>query len=343
MADLAIEEKRKTILNVKDLVVQYRTRSGVIVPLEKVSLDIRKGECIGIAGESGCGKSTLAQAIMRLLPDNARIVSGSIGFNGQNLVEYTEKEYSNKIWGKKIIMIGQNPHDALNPVFKVGSQLIEILKTHRNDGQVSARQVKKTYYEDISRILRSMGIPDVDRVLASYPHQLSGGMKQRVLIAMAFFCDPTVLIADEPTTALDATIAAQVVELFTELSKKSSVSILYITHDMALLSEISQRIAVMYAGEVVEFGATERILQSPMHPYTKALLNALPSVSKDRLSTIPGKVIDFREIPKGCRFFARCEYANKKCMQSSPMLVEVESGHWVRCFSYSSRFENEES
>ncbi|MBT3276045.1 MAG: ABC transporter ATP-binding protein [Spirochaetales bacterium] len=339
---MSTRNQNNIALDIRDLVVQYRTRKGIITPVDKVSLDVRRGECLGIAGESGCGKSTLAQALMRLLPTNSRITSGSILFDGEDLAGFTEKDYSDRIWGNRIIMIGQNPHDALNPVFKVGSQLIEILKTHRNNGAATGKQAKREYIDEITKILISMGISDIDRVLSAYPHQLSGGMKQRVLIAMAFFCDPTVLIADEPTTALDATIAAQVIAMFKELAVKSSVSMVYITHDIALLSEISQRIAVMYAGEVVELGDTERIVKAPVHPYTNALLKALPSASKDRLSTIPGRVPDFLEIGGGCRFYARCEHASERCMKNSPEFVEVESGHWVRCFTYSNQFSAEE-
>ena len=228
-------------------------------------------------------------------------------------------------------MIGQNPHDALNPVFKVGGQLVEILKTHQTDDEVGRKQAKQARLVEITNLLTSMGIPDIKRVLSAYPHQLSGGMKQRMLIAMAFFCNPAVLIADEPTTALDATIAAQVVEMFKELTQKSSVSIVYITHDIALLSEISQRIAVMYAGEVVEIGETEDIVNSPAHPYTEALLKALPSASKDRLSTIPGRVPDFLNLSPGCRFYSRCQ-SNGQCPGGAPRLVEVSPGHMVRCF-----------
>ena len=326
-----------TSLDIKDLVIQYKTRKGVITPVDKVSLGVQKGECLGIAGESGCGKSTFAQAIVNLLPTNARIVSGEILFGNDDLAQLRDKEYSDRIWGKKIIMIGQNPHDALNPVFKVGGQLIEILKTHEGGNDTSRKQAKKKYIEEIARILTSMGIPDIERVLSAYPHQLSGGMKQRMLIAMAFFCNPEVLIADEPTTALDATIAAQIVQLFKELTESSPVSIVYITHDIALLSELSQRIAVMYAGEIVELGKTDDIVKAPVHPYTEALLNALPSASKERLNTIPGRVPDFLNLGKGCRFFDRCEYAADHCRKGDPEFVEVESGHWVRCFTYAKK------
>ena len=319
-------------LDIRDLVVQYRTRKGAITPVDGVNLRIERGECLGIAGESGCGKSTFAQAIMKLLPTNAKIVGGSIFFEGEDLTGFTEKEYSNRVWGKRIIMIGQNPHDALNPVFKVGGQLIEILRTHQQEHVESSKQEKKKHLEEIRSILTSMGIPDIDRVLSAYPHQLSGGMKQRMLIAMAFFCNPSILVADEPTTALDATIAAQVVEMFKDLSAKSSLSIVYITHDIALLSEISQRIAVMYAGEIVEIGRTETIVNNPVHPYTEALLEALPSASKDRLTSIPGRVPDFLHLGSGCRFSSRCRYSAEECVKNVPKYIEVEPGHWVRCF-----------
>lgn len=323
-------------LDIKELIVQYRTRKGAITPVDRVSLGVEKGECLGIAGESGCGKSTLAQAIMHLLPQNARIVSGNMLFDGADLTQATEKDYAQSIWGKQIIMIGQNPHDALNPVFRVSDQLIEILKTHQTSENSGRKQARRDRLQEIEAILTSMGIPDIQRVLSAYPHQLSGGMKQRVLIAMAFFCNPAVLIADEPTTALDATIAAQVVELFKELTEKSSVSIVYITHDIALLSELSQRIAVMYAGQVVEVGKTKVIAGAPVHPYTEALLQALPSASKDRLNTIPGRVPDFHKIAPGCRFYSRCRYA-EQCEKGDPRLVEIQPGHWARCFLSESR------
>ena len=330
-------ESNSTSLGIEELVVQYRTRRGRITPVDRVSLDVIEGECLGIAGESGCGKSTLAQAIMHLLPQNAQIVSGKLLFDGGDLAQAAEKYYAEQIWGKQIIMIGQNPHDALNPVFRVSDQLIEILKTHQSGGATGRKQAKKAHLREIEGILTSMGISDIDRVLSAYPHQLSGGMKQRVLIAMAFFCNPAVLIADEPTTALDATIAAQVVELFQELTEKSPVSIVYITHDIALLSELSQRIAVMYAGQVVEVGGTDAITSAPIHPYTEALLEALPSAAKDRLSTIPGRVPDFHDMAPGCRFFSRCRYAVDSCAEGDPELLELKADHSVRCFLAESR------
>jgi oligopeptide/dipeptide ABC transporter ATP-binding protein len=339
---MSLTNPAKTIsLDIKNLVVQYRTRKGVITPVDGVSLDVERGECLGIAGESGCGKSTFAQSVMKLLPPNAKIAAGEIVFGDEDLSQLSEKEYSSRIWGKQIIMIGQNPHDALNPVFKVGGQLVEILKTHDTNRSISKKQAKKGYLKAITSILTSMGIPDIQRVLSAYPHQLSGGMKQRMLIAMAFFCNPSVLIADEPTTALDATIAAQVVEMFKELSVQSAVSIIYITHDIALLSELTRRIAVMYAGEIVELGKTEDIVQRSMHPYTEALIEALPSSSKDRLSTIPGRVPDLLDLGTGCRFYSRCKYATEQCMKENPTFTEVDTGHWVRCFAHVKQFAGE--
>ena len=321
------------ILDIRNLSVRYRTRKGVITPVASVNLQVHQGECLGIAGESGCGKSTLALAVMRLLPPNARITTGSITLKGEDLVPLSEKEYGKRIRGKELIMIGQNADDALDPVFRIRDQLREILWFHRSDpGKRSHRAA--SYDEEIERILSGMSIPDISRVLDAYPHQLSGGMKQRILTAMAFFCNPTILFADEPTTALDATVAAQVTEMFKSLMKKQATSLVYISHDIALLSELATSVAVMYAGEIIEYGPTANIIQSPLHPYTRALLNALPSPSKTRLSSIPGRVPDSANPLGICQFSPRCQEKGGWCRgdEGKPRLFEAEPGHWAKCF-----------
>lgn len=323
----------EVVLDIRNLSVRYRTRKGPIVPVSDVSLQLHQGECLGIAGESGSGKSTLALAVMRLLPPNARIMNGSILLKGEDLVRLSQTEFEKRIWGKRLIMIGQNPHDALDPVMRIGDQLREILWFHKGELPKEAGSLRQTDQE-IERILGDMGIPDISRVLSAYPHQLSGGMKQRILTSMAFFCDPTILFADEPTTALDATIAAQVTEMFKNLMKMGATSLVYISHDIALLAEFATSLTVMYAGEVLEHGLTGIVTRNPLHPYTRALLNALPSPAKTRLSSIPGRVPDLLQPPAACRFSPRCQEKGKGCQDENgkPQLVEAEPGHLVRCF-----------
>lgn len=323
----------ETILDIQNLSVRYGTRRGAITPVSGVSLKVHQGECLGIAGESGCGKSTLALAVMRLLPPNARISGGHILLKGQDLVPLSEKEYSRSIRGKQLIMIGQNPHDALDPVFRIGDQLREILRYRKRDHRRGS-QVHENQDREIERILSSMGIPDIGRVLEAYPHQLSGGMKQRILTSMAFFCSPAILFADEPTTALDATIAAQVTEMFKALMRRQPTSLVYISHDIALLSELATSVAVMYAGEIIELGPTAGVIGSPLHPYTRALLDALPSPSKTRLNAIPGRVPDAGDPLAICRFSPRCRERGDLCRgeNEAPQLLEVAPGHWARCF-----------
>jgi oligopeptide/dipeptide ABC transporter ATP-binding protein len=325
---------KEVILEIRNLSVRYRTRKGPIMPVANVSLRVREGECLGIAGESGCGKSTLALAVMKLLPPNARISTGSILLNGEDLVPLSEKEYGRRIWGKRIIMISQNPHDALDPVFRVRDQLEEILWVHEKSQPGNHTAQRESHGHEIERILTGMGIPDISRVLGAYPHQLSGGMKQRILTAMAFFCNPSILIADEPTTALDTTIAAQVTEMFKDLMKAHSTSLVYISHDLALLSELSTSVAVMYAGEIVEYGKTADIASKPMHPYTTALLAALPSASKSRLDSIPGRVPDLSNPTRLCQFSPRCREKGGWCTEEKPELLEVTPGHWARCSKF---------
>ncbi len=327
------------ILDIRNLSVCYRTRKGTITPVSNVSLKVHQGECLGIAGESGSGKSTLALAVMRLLPPNARITAGKILLKDEDLASLSEKEYGKRIWGKQLIMIGQNPHDALDPVFRIQDQLREILWFHKGDRTKETR-LSESPDQEIERVLKDMGIPDIARVLAAYPHQLSGGMKQRILTSMAFFCNPTILFADEPTTALDATIAAQVTEMFVGLMKKQSTSLVYISHDLALLAEFATSVAIMYAGEILEYGATADILGNSLHPYTRALINALPSPAKTQLSTIPGKVPDLTNVLDICPFSPRCQEKGERCRgdDKNPQLVEAEPGHWVKCFKMKDEF-----
>ncbi len=324
--------KSQPVLEIEDLSVEYKSRQGIIKPVDNVSLQIRKGEFVGLVGESGCGKSTLALSIVNLLPPNGKIIKGKILLNGNNLLAFSEEEMARQVRGKKITMITQNPHTALNPVFKIGSQMEEILRLHKNNEEVSGKQRRLSYSQGCAKILEEMRIADISRVLRAYPHQLSGGMKQRVITAMAFFCNPLLLIADEPTTALDVTIQAQILELFKGLVKKYSTSILYVTHDLGVVSELSRKALVMYAGEIVEESKTSNLVENPKHPYTEALLKCLPSVSKNRLKAIPGRVPDLTSSLEECKFFPRCSYTMRRCKKERPPMLEIEPGHRVRCF-----------
>lgn len=311
----------------ENLKTYFYTEDGVVKAVDGVSFEVREGETLGIVGESGSGKSVTPLSIMRLLDQNGKIVDGKIIFKGRNLLELSENEMR-KIRGKEIAMIFQEPMVALNPVFTIGDQIMEAIILHQN---VSEKEARKMAID----LLRKVGIPEPEKRVDEYPHQLSGGMRQRAMIAMALSCRPSLLIADEPTTALDVTIQAQILELMKELQKEYGMAIILITHDMGVVAEMSDKVAVMYAGKVVEYGDVKTIFTEPKHPYTYALLESIPriDVEQERLKSIPGNVPDPLNFPPGCKFHPRCEFFEKgKCDVEEPELEDLDGNHKVRCF-----------
>lgn len=313
------------ILEIKDLVTRFTTKRGMLTAVDGVSLSVNEGETLGIVGESGCGKSVTALSILQLLPKPlAHIAEGEILFKEQDLVTAGEKTIRN-IRGNQISMIFQEPMTSLNPVYKVGFQIMEPLKKHRGMSQAAAKQ------EAIS-LLELVGIPEPASRVNDYPHQLSGGMRQRVMIAMALACHPALMIADEPTTALDVTIQAQILELMKRLQQEIGMAMLLITHDLGVVAETCQKVVVMYAGKIVESAGVDALFARPSHPYTKGLFNSLPkSGETGKLSTIPGAVPSLLNLPKGCAFQERCSHTSEQC-KSQPPWQEVAAGHGVRCW-----------
>lgn len=312
------------LLRVKDLTIYYETEESVVKAVNQISFHLKKGETLGLVGETGAGKTTTALGIMGLIPDPpGRIVSGEIEFEGQNLLKKSIREMR-KIRGHKISMIFQDPMTALNPVLTVGDQITEVIRLHE---KVSAEQAQKKAID----MLELVGIRG-DRY-AEYPHQFSGGMKQRVIIAIALACNPELLIADEPTTALDVTIQAQVLELMAKLKQRFDTSMILITHDLGVVAEVCDRVAIMYAGEIVECGTLRQIYKNTKHPYTKGLFNSLPHLKEKvkRLKPIKGLMPDPSNLPEGCSFADRCDYRTKECEQDSPESFEIEPGHFVKC------------
>lgn len=319
-----------TILEVKNLKTAFRTDGGELMAVDDVSFKVNAGKTLGIVGESGCGKSVTALSIMRLIPNPpGRIVSGEIRFDGENLLTKSVQEMR-RIRGNQISMIFQEPMTSLNPVFTIGNQIMESVLLHQGVGKAEARA-------RAIEMLKLVGIPAPERRVDDYPHQLSGGMRQRVMIAMALSCNPRLLIADEPTTALDVTIQAQILELIDSLRKKLGMAVVLITHDLGVVAEVCDEIVVMYAGKVVERGSVMDIFRNPSHPYTRGLLNSLPSFGgasrKQRLETIPGLVPNLLRLPKGCRFQERCSRRQNHCSDSEPSLSAVGGDHWAACFS----------
>jgi peptide/nickel transport system ATP-binding protein len=316
------------ILKIKDLAVEYRNKGSYLRVLENINLELEKGEILALVGESGSGKSTLGKTILRLLPDSARIKSGSIMFKGEDICNLSEKDFNDQIRGQEIAMVFQNPQNALNPVFKVGTQILDVLY-FKSKKQKTRKQLKKEAVE----ILKKVGISDPEYRFGEYPHQFSGGMKQRVMLAMAFISNPSLLIADEPTTALDLTVEAQILNLLSNLVEEYKTSILYISHDLGVVAGLSDRIAVMYAGRIVEVAATKELFADPNHPYTEALLKCLPDYKKtEELQTIPGQVPDLGNYSTGCKFHSRCSYSFERCRKEDPNLKEIGSNHFSACF-----------
>lgn len=313
------------LLEVEDLSVEYHLPQGKVRAVDKVSLTIDKGEVVGVVGESGSGKSTLAHAVIRLVRPPGKIVGGRILFNGKNLLELSDEEIR-KIRGKEISMIFQDPSSYLNPVYPVGFQIAEVYEAH---GSVN---MKKLNGEIIS-LLKKVRITDSEVRVGSYPNELSGGMKQRILIAMAIALKPKLLIADEPTSALDTTIQAEILSLLNELKEEYGLSILFISHDVGVVSKIANRIIVMYAGKVVEEGPVKRIIEDPLHPYTKALVLATRTTRKKKLFSIPGTPPDMFNLPEGCVFYSRCPYAKESCKEWTYKMIRDHEGG-VACAIY---------
>jgi oligopeptide/dipeptide ABC transporter ATP-binding protein len=317
------------LLTVEDLRTYFYTDEGVAKAVDGVSFDVLSEETLGIVGESGCGKSVTALSVLRLIPDPpGRIVGGRIVFRGRNLLELREKEMR-KIRGNDITMIFQEPMTSLNPVFTVGDQIGEVLRLHRG---VSKDDARARTIEMLERVR----IPDPAQRVDEYPHQLSGGQRQRVMIAMALACDPALLIADEPTTALDVTVQAQILDLLQRLQKEFGMSIILITHDLGVIAETAHRVVVMYAGIVAEEGTVEQVFEGPNHPYTEGLKASIPKLGEkaERLHTIPGSVPSPYEEIVGCPFQTRCPYVMDRCRREFPALYELGPGHVARCFLY---------
>ncbi len=317
------------LLEVKDLHTQFPTRAGLVRAVDGVSFQIERGELLGVVGESGCGKSITALSIMRLISPPGKIVSGEITFKGRNLLELSDSEMR-QIRGDDIAMIFQDPMTSLNPVFTVGYQIAEALRLHK---KLSRKDAKAAAIE----AMKEVSIPDPARRAADYPHQLSGGMRQRVMIAMALACDPELLIADEPTTALDVTIQAQILELLDNLRKTRELAVLLITHDLGVVAEVADRVAVMYTGRIVEESPVEELFARPKHPYTEGLLRSVPKLTAadvarvTRLETIEGTVPSPTDLPPGCHFAPRCPYRMPRCMGEEIPLYQLEHGVKVRC------------
>ncbi|CAN5596714.1 ABC transporter ATP-binding protein [soil metagenome] len=332
------------VLRVHDLVTTFRTDRGEVRAVDHVSFEVGKGETLGLVGESGCGKSVTALSIMRLVATPpGRIVSGSVllqtADGARDLLKISEREMRD-VRGNLVSMIFQEPMTSLNPVYAVGSQIVEAIRIHRD---VSRKDARARAIE----LLKLVGIPSPETNIDAYPHHLSGGMRQRVMIAMALSCEPKVLVADEPTTALDVTIQAQILELLKKLQEKMNMAVLLITHDLGVIAEVASRVVVMYAGRVVEQGTVRAIFKAPRHPYTKGLLESIPRMPREgeprkrRLATIEGVVPDLHSLPKGCVFQDRCALVIPKCRESEPALVAVDeteeagaSAHLSRCFRH---------
>lgn len=324
------------VLKISNLQTRFKVGKRTVYAVKDVSLELKKGTTLGIVGESGCGKSVTANSIMQLLPKAGYISNGRIQYFDESGKDYILSDYSphskeiRAIRGKKIAMIFQDPMSSLDPVYSIGSQIAENLREHEKIN-------KKDAMERIINMLKELGIPTPEKRYYDYPHQFSGGMKQRVIIAIAMICNPNILIADEPTTALDVTIQAQILSLMRELQKNHGTSIILITHNMGIIAESCDEVMVMYMGRMVEFGSLENIFNNPLHPYTKALLESVPVLGigkKKKLKTIRGSTPDASELLDYCEFESRCDFACEKCRQSVPPDKIVEGNHHVRCWLY---------
>ncbi|MFZ3579320.1 ABC transporter ATP-binding protein [Virgibacillus sp. DJP39] len=317
------------ILQVDQLHTHFFTKTGIVKAVDGVSFDVNPGETLGIVGESGSGKSITAMSILGLVPSPpGEIVKGEINFKGENLLHKSDKQMR-KIRGKEIAMVFQDPMTSLNPVFTVEKQIVETLLAHEN---ISRKQAKSRAID----LLDLVGIPDPVNRLKSYPHEFSGGMRQRLMIAIALSCNPSLLIADEPTTALDVTIQAQILELFKKMQKELNMAIIMITHDLSVVAEVCDRVMVMYAGKPVEFTTTQKLFDNGKHPYTTGLMNSIPKIStrKQKLEAIVGSPPNLADLPQGCSFAPRCKHVMKSCLTLDPGYTEIDSDHYVRCLLY---------
>jgi oligopeptide/dipeptide ABC transporter ATP-binding protein len=323
---------KQPLLEVKGLKTYFFTEDGVVKAVDGVDFEVYPGEVLGLVGESGCGKSVTSISIMRLVSPPGKVVEGEILFDGENLLNIPETEMM-RVRGNRISMIFQQPQSALNPVFRAGDQIGEVLNIHQDFG-------KEAGHTRAVELLKTVGIPDAERRADSYPHELSGGMAQRVMIAMALACVPDLLIADEPTTALDVTIQAQILDLMRDLREKFGSAVMLITHDLGVIAEMADRVAVMYAGEIVEQANVKTLFDDPLHPYTIGLIGSIPVLGKvrDRLDVIPGNVPNLINLPAGCRFAPRClariENHLAICTDQRPNLIDVDSTHKVRCWLF---------
>jgi len=319
------------LLQVNHLASEFTTEQGIARALDDISFHVNRGETLGLVGESGCGKSVTALSIMRLLPrPTGNIVGGEVVFDGLDLTLVPANDM-HSIRGNRIAMIFQEPMTALNPVYKIGLQLTETLALHE------PTMSKSAIYQASVNMLKRVGIPAPQNRMNEYPHQLSGGMRQRVMIAIALLCKPDILIADEPTTALDVTIQAQILQLLQDLQNETGMAIVFITHDLGVIAQLCDRVVVMYAGRIVEQAGVSELFDKPSHPYTRGLLEAIPGIhklAKTPLSTIPGMVPSLFNLPSGCRFQNRCSHTVSKCTHNSPKLEQVTDDHWVRCYQH---------
>jgi len=316
----------KELMEIENLKTYFYTWAGVVKAVDGVSLKVREGETLGLVGESGSGKSVTALSMLRIVPRPGKVVGGRIIYKGEDLLEKNESEMQ-KFRGKEVSYIFQDPSTSLNPVFTIASQLIEVIRQHQN-------VTKQEALEKALELFRLVEIPDPDIKIWNYPHQLSGGMKQRIAVARALSCEPSLLLADEPTTALDVTVQAQILDLLKNLKQKLGMAMVLITHDMGVVADVADRITVLYAGRVCESAPTRTIFYKPMHPYTRALLEAVPSLAlkREKLKVIGGSIPNLIEVPSGCRFHPRCDFAKQGvCSMELPELVEIEPEHYVAC------------
>ncbi len=318
----------ENLLEVRDLKTYFYTGSGIVKAVDGVSFDVRPGKTLGIVGESGCGKSITSMSVLKLIEKPGKIVEGTIKFDNADIVPMNDEEIRH-VRGNEISMIFQEPMTSLNPVFKIEEQIMEAVLLHQDIDKKEAQKIAVD-------MLGFVGIPRPEQVAKNYPHQLSGGMRQRVMIAMALACKPKLLIADEPTTALDVTIQAQILKLMNDLKEETNTSIMLITHDLGVIAQMADDVIVMYSGKVVESAPVKELFDNPKHPYTKGLLASIPSLDQDkeRLHSIEGVVPSPFELPKGCYFEPRCEFATEKCKTKMPDITDISSDHQVRCFVY---------
>ena len=322
-----IKENKKEVLKIEDLSISFYTPVGEVKAVDSINYTLHENEIMGIVGESGSGKSVESYGIMGLLQEPGKVKSGKILFKGENVLDYDKNKMS-EFRGAKCSMIFQNPMTCLNPVYTIGNQLMEALLVHKKCSKDEA-------YQKAVDMLDSVGISNPKRRMKQYPHELSGGMRQRVMIGMGLICEPDILIADEPTTALDVTIQAQILELIKEFQNKSKMSVIFITHNLAVVAQICDTVSVMYAGRIVEQGSVEEIFYNPKHPYTKGLLKSMPRIdSKEqvRLESIKGTPVDMLNPPEGCGFSTRCEQCMNICLKKEPPMLEMGNGHRSKCF-----------